>query len=246
MLARNVEANLHLFAQDGRSPSSDNDTDAAATAAAAADDDDAAATTEATDATLDDSDIDSSDGSAPDGAGGAEERNMRGGRDRRRGGRPRGRVAAVRQLDWFTLSQEEGPTDSAICPQVRGSEKGGGFHRAVYLVWRFVSTSMLWPRLSGGCCRGFPVRTRLRARFLRGADGTKHLAAGKTFNPWIDHDLYIYRSPCSSPARCERLCSIFIVQIQPRKHALDHAGCTGPTRQHELDHTRSRNRYITA
>ena len=30
---------------------------------------------------------------------------------------------------------------------------------------------------------------------------------------------------------------ICVVQIQPRKHALDHAGYTAPTRQHELDHT---------
>ena len=28
-----------------------------------------------------------------------------------------------------------------------------------------------------------------------------------------------------------------MVQIQPRKRVLDHAGCTTPTRQHELDHT---------
>ena len=28
-----------------------------------------------------------------------------------------------------------------------------------------------------------------------------------------------------------------MVQIQPRKYVLDHAGSTAPTRQHELDHT---------
>ena len=28
-----------------------------------------------------------------------------------------------------------------------------------------------------------------------------------------------------------------MVQVQPRKHALDHAGCTAPTWQHELDQT---------
>ena len=100
LLARNVEANLHLFAQDGCSPTSANGTAAAA----------AAATTEAADATLDDSDSDN-DGSAA------------GGRDRRGGDRP-GKVAAVRELDWFTFSQEEGPTDSAICPQV-GERKVG-------------------------------------------------------------------------------------------------------------------------
>ena len=33
------------------------------------------------------------------------------------------------------------------------------------------------------------------------------------------------------------LCRICIVQIQPRKRVLDHADCTAPTRQHELDHT---------
>lgn len=137
VLARNVEANLHLFAQDGCSPTSDNDIAAAAAAAA---------TTEAADATLDGSDIDSSDGSAAaaaGAAGGAEKRNMRGGRDRRRRDRPPRRVAAVRELDWFTLSKEEGATDSAICPQVRGAEKGGGFHQAIRLICRFVSTSTL-------------------------------------------------------------------------------------------------------
>ena len=30
-----------------------------------------------------------------------------------------------------------------------------------------------------------------------------------------------------------------MVQIQPSKHALDHAEHTGPIRQHELDGTRS-------
>ena len=30
---------------------------------------------------------------------------------------------------------------------------------------------------------------------------------------------------------------ICVVQIQPRKHVLDHADYTAPTRQHELDHT---------
>ena len=33
------------------------------------------------------------------------------------------------------------------------------------------------------------------------------------------------------------LCRICAVQIQPRKHVLDHADHTAPTRQHELDHT---------
>ena len=33
------------------------------------------------------------------------------------------------------------------------------------------------------------------------------------------------------------LCRICIVQIQPRKHALDLADYTAPPRQHELDHT---------
>ena len=31
--------------------------------------------------------------------------------------------------------------------------------------------------------------------------------------------------------------SIRVAQIQPRKHGLDDAGYTAPTRQHELDHT---------
>ena len=35
----------------------------------------------------------------------------------------------------------------------------------------------------------------------------------------------------------EMLCRICIVQIQPRKHVLDHAGCTAPIRQHEVDPT---------
>ena len=33
------------------------------------------------------------------------------------------------------------------------------------------------------------------------------------------------------------LCGICIVQIPPRKHALDYADYTAPTRQNELDHT---------
>ena len=37
--------------------------------------------------------------------------------------------------------------------------------------------------------------------------------------------------------RYEMLCRICVVQIQPRKHALDRAGYTAPTRQRELDHT---------
>ena len=40
--------------------------------------------------------------------------------------------------------------------------------------------------------------------------------------------------------RCERLCRICIVQIQPRKRILDDARYTAPTRQHELEHTWSR------
>ena len=36
---------------------------------------------------------------------------------------------------------------------------------------------------------------------------------------------------------CEMLRRICVSQIQRRKHALDHADCTAPTRQHELDHT---------
>ena len=33
------------------------------------------------------------------------------------------------------------------------------------------------------------------------------------------------------------LCRICTIQIQPRKHALDHADCKASTRQRELDHT---------
>ena len=51
----------------------------------------------------------------------------------------------------------------------------------------------------------------------------------------IDHDLdhldHLYLT-----CRYE-MCGICIVQIQPRKHVLDHAGYTASTRQHELDHT---------
>lgn len=99
LLARNVEANLHLFTQGGCAPTSGNNT-----------------------AKLDDSDSVSDDSAA--GAGAAEQGNTRV-RDRRVGDRP-GQVAAVRVLDWFTFSQEEGPTDSAICPQV-GEWKNVGF-----------------------------------------------------------------------------------------------------------------------
>lgn len=41
---------------------------------------------------------------------------------------------------------------------------------------------------------------------------------------------------------CERLCRNCMVQIQPRKLALGHAQYTGPTRQYELDHTKTGNR----
>ena len=37
--------------------------------------------------------------------------------------------------------------------------------------------------------------------------------------------------------RYDMLCRIYTVQIQLRKHVPDHADCTAPTRQHELDHT---------
>lgn len=108
LLARNVEANLHLFAQDGCPPTSGNSI--------------AAAAAEAAEAMLDDDgDIDGDNNNCAGSACSAEERNMIG-RDRHGGDRP-GQVAAVRELDWFTFSQEEGPTDSAICPQVGEREK---------------------------------------------------------------------------------------------------------------------------
>ena len=37
--------------------------------------------------------------------------------------------------------------------------------------------------------------------------------------------------------RYEMLCRICTVHIQSRKHVIDHADCTAPTLQHELDHT---------
>ena len=37
------------------------------------------------------------------------------------------------------------------------------------------------------------------------------------------------------------LCRICIVHIQPKKHVLDHADPSTPTRQHELDHIQIRN-----
>ena len=43
---------------------------------------------------------------------------------------------------------------------------------------------------------------------------------------------YILRSTCG----CEILCIICIVHVQPRKHAIDQADHTAPTRQHEIDH----------
>ena len=42
----------------------------------------------------------------------------------------------------------------------------------------------------------------------------------------IDHDLHHLDA---IPAFCEMLCGICMVQIQPRKHVLDHEGCTAPT-----------------
>ena len=48
-------------------------------------------------------------------------------------------------------------------------------------------------------------------------------------NLQIDHDLQQILT-----YRYDIFCRICIVQIQPRKHALDHADCMGPTLQHEL------------
>ena len=50
-----------------------------------------------------------------------------------------------------------------------------------------------------------------------------------------DHDLDIYRQILT--CRYEMLCGICVAQIQPRKHVLDDARHTAPTRQHEPDHT---------
>ena len=47
----------------------------------------------------------------------------------------------------------------------------------------------------------------------------------------IDHDL----DHLDLTFRCEVLCRICIVQIQPRKHALGNADYMAPTRQHELE-----------
>ena len=56
----------------------------------------------------------------------------------------------------------------------------------------------------------------------------------------IDHDPVDHLDP--EPAVMSMLRSIRTIQIQPRKHALDHAGWTAPTRQHELLHiAQSRN-----
>ena len=50
----------------------------------------------------------------------------------------------------------------------------------------------------------------------------------------IDHLDYRDLHLLGSEVLC-RICTA--VQIQPRKHVLDHADHTAPTRQHELDHT---------
>ena len=42
---------------------------------------------------------------------------------------------------------------------------------------------------------------------------------------------------CGAKGVNELLCKICMVQIQPRKHVVDHADYTAPTRQHELDRT---------
>ena len=55
-----------------------------------------------------------------------------------------------------------------------------------------------------------------------------------SYTDQIDHDLYHLQI---LPCRYEMLCRICTVHIQPRKHVLDHADYTVPTRQHELDHT---------
>ena len=56
--------------------------------------------------------------------------------------------------------------------------------------------------------------------------------------PQTDHDVLV--DHLFLTCRCESLCRICIVQIQPRKHVINCADYAGPTRQHELDHTASR------
>ena len=56
------------------------------------------------------------------------------------------------------------------------------------------------------------------------------------FTHWADSDL---DHPEILTCRYEMLCRICLVQIQSRKHALDHADYTAPTRQHELDRHKS-------
>lgn len=147
LLARNVEANLHLFAQDPFSPTSDNST--------------AAAAAEAAEVLLDDgSNSDSDNSYSAGGAGDAEKSNMRG-RDRHGGDRPE-QVVAVRKLDWFTFSQEEGPTDNAIGPHVGERKKvRSPSNSSVFCV---TVKGAHEPHASGGCRLEVPKRARSRAR----------------------------------------------------------------------------------
>lgn len=88
LLARNVEANRHLFAVE-RSLTNANDNDIGARAHTGRNGDCA---------TTSDTSCGNGDGGSHEGAGHC--------------------VAAVRELDWFTFSREEGPTDAAICDPV--------------------------------------------------------------------------------------------------------------------------------
>ena len=108
------------------------------------------------------------------------------------------------------------------------------------------------PRPAEGPFRDTSASTAKQAKKLKQSrtKGIPHVrTSGKACTPLtdqIDHlhiiQIMIYycrSSSSSSPAcRCERLCGICIVHIQPRKRSLHGSDCTVPNRQHEPDHTR--------
>ena len=57
------------------------------------------------------------------------------------------------------------------------------------------------------------------------------------FTHMTDHDLLYevdHRDPASDPPLRYAVQDLYTEQMQLRKHVVDHADCTAPTRQHEL------------
>ena len=71
-----------------------------------------------------------------------------------------------------------------------------------------------------------------------GAHGTECNGSTRQTDRWCtDHTNHLDHLQHKSNCRCAVLCTICIVQIQPKTNGLDIADFAAPTRQHELDHT---------